>query len=122
MLGNDTILSLGFQNLQNRLSCYTRRQRHGEVAEWLIALVSKASLPRGNGGSNPPLSAMKIKKYPRDKRGYFSFRLVPQAGLVRSRLASQVSARRAVHERCFDIVLLLRKALYSSPGRIIEFR
>src|SRR5438876_976177 len=31
--------------------------RHGEVAEWFNAAVSKAVVPQGTGGSNPSLSA-----------------------------------------------------------------
>ena len=30
---------------------------HGEVAEWSIAAVLKTVIPKGIGGSNPPLSS-----------------------------------------------------------------
>lgn len=30
----------------------------GEMAEWLKAVASKAIIPKGIGGSNPPLSAI----------------------------------------------------------------
>ena len=33
--------------------------RFGEMAEWSIAAVLKTVVPRGTGGSNPSLSAIK---------------------------------------------------------------
>jgi hypothetical protein len=38
----------------------TEKHNIGEVAEWLIAAVLKTVLPKGNGGSNPSLSAKKL--------------------------------------------------------------
>ena len=37
----------------------SRNRNTGEMVEWSITVVLKTTVPRGTGGSNPSLSAMK---------------------------------------------------------------